>query len=177
MYPKIIQSIFDRGERCKSCNSNLSTSGIALIGVRPPDPWRNRPLGLYLTVCPLCGHRTETSFDVTLADLIAAVEAKWSEFESAPPLESMPFMIPQKDVPPVETEQTSEEPPKPKPVRPSRRSNQPLKPPTPAEIKRFLARLKATSFKTNSKGFKKLTGPPSSKPLDDNDIKGPGEDD
>ncbi len=177
MYPKIIQSSFDGRERCRKCKSNLSTSDIALVGVRPPDPWRNRPLGLYLTVCPLCGHKTETSFDITLADLITAIKAKWAEFESAPSAEPMPFTLPHKNAPPKEPETTIEEPSTPKPVRPSRRSNQPLQPPTAAEIKRFLARLKVTSFKTNSKSYEKLTGPPRRKPLDEKDIKGPGEDD
>ena len=177
MYPKIIQSSFDGRERCRNCKSNLSTSDIALIGVRPPDPWRNRPLGLYLTICPLCGHRTETSFDIALADLIAAVEAKWAEFESAPPAKPMPFVMPQKNVPPNDPEPTIEQPSNSKVVRPSRRNGQPLQPPTDAEIKRFLARLKVTSFKTNSKSYKKLTGPPPRKPLDEKDIKGPGEDD
>ena len=177
MFPKIIQSCLDGRERCRGCKSNLSTATIAAIGVRLPDPWRNRPLGFCLTVCPLCGHKTETSFDVSLADIITAVEAKWAEFESAPPAEPMPFTMPQKNVPPVEAEPTGEEPSKPKLVRPSRQSNQPLQPPTAAEIKRFLARLKATSFKTNCKSYEKLTGPSCRKPLDEKDVKGPGEDD
>ena len=177
MYPKIIQSSFDGRERCNGCKSSLSTADIAAIGVRLPDPWRNRPLGFYLTVCPLCGHKTETSFDITLADIILAVESKWAEFQSAPPAEPMPFVMPQKNIPPIEPEPINEEASKPTLVRPSRRSNQPLKPPTAAEIKRFLARLKVTSFKTNSKSYEKLTGPPRRKPLDEKDIEGRGEDD
>ncbi|HEX8524205.1 MAG TPA: hypothetical protein VF669_18265 [Tepidisphaeraceae bacterium] len=40
------------------------------------------------------------------------------------------------------------------PLRPSRRKNQPDSPPTQAEIRAFLNRLRKTSFKRSSKGFK-----------------------
>jgi hypothetical protein len=39
-------------------------------------------------------------------------------------------------------------------VRPSRRRNQPLTPPTRPEIQAFLNRMRKTSFKRSSKGFK-----------------------
>lgn len=45
-------------------------------------------------------------------------------------------------------------------------------PPTETEVKRFLARLKVTLFRTNRKSYRILTGQPPREPLDDNDIKG-----
>ena len=41
-----------------------------------------------------------------------------------------------------------------RPPRPSRRKNQPDTPPTPGEIQAFLHRLRKTSFRRKSKGFR-----------------------
>lgn len=173
MYPKWIQRDFDRGFRCMNCRGHLTTADIRMVGVRCPHPWSSKPLGMYLTLCPLCGHRTEYASDEpNVLDITNAIIAKSSQFERSPPAEKPVFTFDSPETePPPEQEPTAT----PARVRPSRRPSQPLGPPTKAEIKRFLERLKKTSFKTNSKGFQKLTGPQKQKPLGPDDIKGPGE--
>ncbi len=178
MYPKWIQDQFENNRcRCTKCKAGQLTTNIIMIGVCSPHTWSNRPQGIFTTLCPLCGNSTQHTIDLTLSDIVGAVEAKFDEFESAGPAEPPPIKIPKTStgVPDVTPAGPSDE--KSKRVQPSRRNSQPLQPPTEAEIRRFLARLKVTSFKTNSKSYKKLTGPPPRKPLDEKDIKGPGEDD
>lgn len=178
MYPKWIQDQFDNNRcRCTKCKAGQLTTNIIMIGVCSPHTWSNRPRGIFTTLCPLCGNGTQHTIDITLSDIIGAVEAKFDEFESAGPAAPPPIKIPKTSTGVYDV--TPAGPPKEnsKPVRPSRRISQPLQPPTEAEIKQFLKRLKVTSFKTNSKSFKKLTGPTSHEHIDEGDIKGPGEDD
>lgn len=177
MYPKWIQDTFRRGGfNCTKCRANQMTENICMLGIVAPQPWSNRPLGIIRTVCSLCGNRTDHSFDTTLTDIVCALEAKFAEFESAP-LEPPPIVFPKTETGGADLTATASSDESAKPVRPSRRKSQPLKLPTDEEVRRFLKNLGRTSFRTDSKSYRKLTGPPPRKPLDEKDLRGPGEDD
>lgn len=176
MYPDWLTILFRHGGcNCTQCRGAIGVAEIRFIGVRRPDPQTIvRPQAFFLTRCPLCGHRTEYTVDASLEGISEAVEALFHDIEEGPPATDLPFTLPSMRAPPKPVDPTPE-PVKSDAVRPSRRPNQPLTPPTDAEITQFLARLKKTSFKTNSKGFGKLAGP-KRKPIEPDDIKGPGED-
>jgi hypothetical protein len=156
MYPDWINGMF-QDNRCIKCRAALTVDDIDAIGARRPEKYEahaGAPVALVIVTCRRCGQRMHLSLVWAVDQVIDAInelariiEADAQKFES-------PFRVDSR-LPAV-----SNDAPKPREngeqrggVRPSRRRGQPMNPPTEAEIKAFLNRLRRTSFQRQSKGF------------------------
>jgi hypothetical protein len=180
MYPPWMNEMF-RCLPCSGCGSRLASDDIEIVGVRRPEEWEAwlaQPIFVISLICRNCGQVTNALHRQPLGEVVNGVTAFVRDIErdcqGKEPLVKIPGLTTAKPAgspsSPAPTPPAPTEPPD--HVRPSRRRNQPVKPPTPAEIRAFLNRMRKTSFKRGSKGFKnwmKNIGADPDKPVEDSD--------
>ena len=152
------------------------------VGIRHPEEfeaWKAEPVFFISLGCPYCGRVTNLLTRQPLSKVLDGVTAFAQVIEQQcqgkePPLKipglttPKPPAPPPAPAPPLAPATAGASDPT-APLRPSRRSNQPVTPPTQAEIRAFLNRLRKTSFKRGTKGFKtwmKDIGADPDKPVD-----------
>jgi hypothetical protein len=150
MYPKWVEEV--SRTPCAECHGVPTTADIIAVGTARPSKQEAYlgPLAMLLVDCPNCGGRMY----ITLREPIQSVIRAMREFvriadeagrKTPPPFN---FGTKARDAAAAVTRDGSG------PLRPSRRKNQPDTPPTQREIQAFLHRLRKTSFKRGSKGFR-----------------------
>ena len=160
MYPNWIIQMFTNNP-CPTCRGTVMLDDINAIGACRPSDFESHfrePLVLVIAKCPHCGQDIHITMRCPTDLILDAARALAEQIEAAPP-EKPPFFAPTptpaKDHGSTDGAVGNAFPPT---VKPSIRVGQNLGPPTEAEIKSFLARLKRMSFKPGSKSFDRLTG-------------------
>jgi hypothetical protein len=172
MYPKWMQEMLYCNP-CTGCRIRLDAQNVQAVGIRQPEEfeaWKAEPVFFVSLACPYCGQVVNLLSRQPLTKSLDGIEAFGRVVEQQcqgkePPLEIPGFTTPTS--PPTPTAPADGDTDQ---LRPSRRSNQPVTPPTQAEIRAFLNRLRKTSFKRGSKGFKtwmKDIGADAENPADD----------
>ena len=176
MYPKWMQKMLYCNP-CRGCRIRLDAQNVQAVGIRYPEEfeaWKAEPILCITLACPYCGQALNLLSREPLQKVLDAVTAFARVIEQQCQGKEPPLKIPG-----LTTPTPAAPPPTPAPpatssgdadrLRPSRRGNQPVTPPTQAEIRAFLNRLRRTSFKRGSKGFKtwmKDIGADPDKPVD-----------
>lgn len=153
MYPKWIVEAARLA--CADCRYCTSVHNIVAIGMSRPSKQEAYigPLAMLILICPGCGRRMEVTLREPIESVIFAMRelvrlADETGRNTPPPFS---FIKPKTDSSSEGVTKISESSGAP---RPSRRPGQPDTPPTPQEIQAFLRRLRKTSFKRASRGFK-----------------------
>ena len=174
MYPKWMQKMLYCNP-CRGCRIRLDAQNVQAVGIRYPEEfeaWKAEPVLFISLGCPYCGQVLNLLARQPLAKALDAVAAFGHVIEQQCQGKEPPLKIQG-----LTTAKPPPPPPTPAPpttadadrLRPSRRSNQPVTPPTQAEIRAFLNRLRKTSFRRGTKGFKtwmKEMGADPDKPAD-----------
>lgn len=149
MYPKWVE----KASRliCEDCHGIGSFHDIIAIGIARPNPQETYTgsLAMMIVACPVCGERMSITIKQPMESVMEAMAEFAQLTDQAAKNAKPPIQIPPKK--PVEPKVGHKGT---NPLRPSIRENQPGTPPTQREIQSFLQRLRKTSFKSGSKGFK-----------------------
>lgn len=156
MYPNWIVNLFTNNP-CTECRGAVTLDDISAIGVCRPEPFLahlRAPYALIIATCRHCGQSIRFTTRCPKGALVEAVMELAVQIESAEAGKPPPFGPGSIQAPRSghSSEATDA------PLRPSIREDQAVGPPTDAEVKAFLARLRRMSFKAGSKGFERLTG-------------------
>jgi hypothetical protein len=157
MFPEFMNDILGQA-RCGHCNAPQTIADIRVVGVRPPEEFeafRGEPVFIIIMGCKNCGQWTNHTIRRSRADsiegVVSFIKLIEAECEGKTPPINIPGLEKKLNPPPapIPPQRTAEARP-----RPSIRDDQPDTPPTQREIQFFLQRLRKTSFKRSSKGFK-----------------------
>lgn len=160
MFPEFMNDILGQA-RCGHCNAPQTIADIQVVGVRPPEEFEAfyaEPVFNIIMGCKKCGqwtnHTMRRSRAESIEGVVSFIELIERECEGKkPPLNIPGLGKKSKPVPNPSAQRAAEAAGNSRP-RPSRRDNQPDTPPTQREIQHFLHRLRKTSFKRGSEGFK-----------------------
>ena len=164
MYPKWVE----KAARliCEDCRGCGSVHDIIAIGVASASR-KEASTGLQallIVACPCCGERMSITVNKPMESIMEAMREFVRHSEETANGATPPIQLSPKK--PVEPKLVREDIGI---LRPSVRGNQPDTPPTQREIQHFLHRLRTTSFKRSTKGFKnwmKDFGADPDKPVD-----------
>jgi hypothetical protein len=159
-YPAWLIGMFT-DNHCPECRGLLMLSNIDAIAAARPEhniAHLRDPMALVIATCPHCNRQLHLSMRCPRELLMNAVKQFINQIESAPIGEPPLFGPGSKVVQQSDSGNRAGDDKSEPTIRPSLRAGQSLRPPTDAEVKTFLARLKRMSFKSGSKGFKKLSG-------------------
>jgi hypothetical protein len=148
MYPTWLTNLFINNT-CPECHEVLTVDDIVAIGARRPEQFEahlREAMTMILVRCHHCRVMINFSTRCLRAGLVDAVHELCDRIESADITASPLFGS--------DAQQPSSDPTDCAPVRPSIRRDHPDTPPTQAEVRAFLDRLRRASFKRGSKGFR-----------------------